>query len=70
MSTGIEAAAQQGSSELTEQQLRSSVSFCWRKQLILQHLNTVISAGPQTDLTLFHIFCPSVKMSHPECVRE
>lgn len=70
MSTGNKAAIQQASSELTGQQLGSSVSFYWSKQLILQHLNTVISAGPQTDLTLPHILRPSVKMSHAECVRK
>lgn len=70
MSAGNEAAVQRGSSELTGQQLGSPVSFYWSKQLILQHLNTVISVGPQTNVTLLHILRPSVKMSHAECVRK
>lgn len=50
MSMGNEVAAERGSSELTGRHLASSLSFYWRKQLILQCLNTVISPRPRADL--------------------
>lgn len=73
MSAGNDAAVQRGSSELTREQMGSSVFFFfyWSKQLILQHLNTVISAGPQTNLTLLHILLPICEdESYRVCVRK